>query len=386
MSSADHESNTAAVPAATEENVDYFRGKREVHHALVISDPSPVDSLGAMWAGVSQAAIIGIFLLLFGAFLYFGKPLVLPVFAAAVVALTLAPGLKLAKQHGVPHWITTLLVLLFIIGAVGGIATAIAGPVSQWIGRAPEIGANIKQKLSVLDSPLAALQELQKSLSGGNGSVSVSEPASNMVLPVVAFVTPAAGELLLFFALLFFFMVGQSELRSSMMAMFSSRDAKLRFLKIMRDIERNLAGYLVVVTIVNTTLGAIVALGAWLIGLPNPIIFGVLAALLNYVPYIGPAVMVIVLFGVGLVTFPSLSQACIAPLGLIALTTAEGHFITPAIVGRRLTLNPLLVFLALAFWTWMWGPIGAFLAVPLSIIALVISNHLIPAEEVRLPD
>jgi predicted PurR-regulated permease PerM len=385
MSSADHESNTAAVPAATEESVDYIRGKREVHHALVISDPSPVDSMQAMWAGVSQAAIIGIFLLLFGAFLYFGKPLVLPVFAAAVVALTLAPGLKFARQHGMPHGITTLVVLLFIIGAIGGVVTAIAGPISQWIGRAPEIGANIKQKLSVLDAPLAALQELQTSLSGGS-SVSVSEPASNMVLPVVAFVTPAAGELLLFFALLYFFMVGQSELRSSTMAMFSNRDAKLRFLKIMRDIERNLAGYLAVVTIVNTTLGVIVALGAWLIGLPNPIIFGLLAGLFNYVPYIGPAIMVIVLFGVGLVTFPSLSHAAIAPLGLIALTTAEGHFITPTIVGRRLTLNPLLVFLALAFWTWMWGPIGAFLAVPLSIIGLVIANHLIPAEEIHLPD
>src|SRR5215469_1815357 len=378
MSPADRESGMAADPAPTEESVDYIRGERELHHALVISDPSPVGSVRAMWAGVSQAAIMGIFLLLFGAFLYFGKPLVLPVFAAAVVALTLAPALKVAKNRGVPHWITTLFVLLFIIGAVGGIATAIAGPVSEWIGRAPEIGANIKQKLSVLDAPLAALQELQTSLIGGNGSVSVSEPASNMVFPVVAFVTPAAGELLLFFALLFFFMVGQSELRSSMMAMFSSRDAKLRFLKIMRDIERNLAGYLVVVTIVNTTLGVIVALGAWLIGLPNPIIFGLLAGLFNYVPYIGPAIMVIVLFGVGLVTFPSLGHAAIAPLGLVALTTAEGHFITPTIVGRRLTLNPLLVFLALAFWTWMWGPIGAFLAVPLSIIGLVVFNHLIP--------
>jgi predicted PurR-regulated permease PerM len=112
----------------------------------------------------------------------------------------------------------------------------------------------------------------------------------------------------------------------------------------------------------------------------------VLAALLNYVPYIGPAVMVIILFGVGLVTFPSFGQALMAPVGLIALTTTEGHFITPTIVGRRLTLNPLLVFLALAFWTWMWGPFGAVLAVPLLIVGLVICNHLFPAEDVELPD
>ena len=118
------------------------------------------------------------------------------------------------------------------------------------------------------------------------------------------------------------------------------------------------------VTIINAALGAIVAIGALLLGFPNPVIFGLLAALLNYVPYVGPAVMVVVLFGVGLVTFPSLGHALLAPLGFIALTTTEGHFITPTIVGRRITLNPLLIFLALAFWTWMWGPVGAFLAAP----------------------
>jgi predicted PurR-regulated permease PerM len=140
------------------------------------------------------------------------------------------------------------------------------------------------------------------------------------------------------------------------------------------------------VTMINAALGVIVALGAWLLGLPNPAIFGLLAALLNYVPYVGPAVMVVVLFGVGLVTFPFLGQALLAPAGLLALTTMEGHFITPTIVGRRLTLNPLLVLLALAFWTWIWGPFGAFLATPLCIIGLVVFNHLFPTDDAKLPE
>ena len=203
---------------------------------------------------------------------------------------------------------------------------------------------------------------------------------------MVAFVTPAAGELLLFFGTLLFFLVGQIELRTSLVSLFGNRDTKLRFLKIMRDIERNLAGYLTVVTIINAALGTIVAIGTWLIGYPNPVIFGILAALLNYVPYVGPGIMVIVLFGVGLVSFPFIAHAAIAPIGFIVLTTMEGHLVTPTIVGRRLTLNPLLVLLALAFWTWMWGPFGAFLAVPLSIVGLVVFNHLFPAEEVKLPD
>jgi predicted PurR-regulated permease PerM len=367
--------------------VEYIRAKREVRHALVISDPLPVDNVKSVWASAGQAATIGIFLLLFGAFLYIGRAILLPILAAAIVALTLAPVVKAAKRYGVSPWITGLIIVAVGFGALALAATVIAAPVSQWIGRAPEIGATIKDKLSVFDEPLASLHELETALFGSvNNAVDVNTSTSSLVLPVVAFITPAAGEVLLFFGTLLFFLVGQIELRTNLVAMFASHDTKLRFLKIMRDIERNLAGYLTVVTIINAALGTIVALGAWLIGYPNPVIFGILAALLNYIPYVGPGIMVIALFGVGLVSFPSIGHALIAPIGFIGLTTMEGHFITPTIVGRRLTLNPLLVLLALAFWTWMWGAFGAFLAVPLSIIGLVVFNHLFPANDVKLPD
>jgi predicted PurR-regulated permease PerM len=376
------------VHGATEGFLEYIRAKNEVRHALVISDPTPVDNVQNMWVTAGQAATIGIFLLLFGAFLYVGHAILLPILAAAIVALTFAPLIKAAKRAGISPWISGMLILLVGIGLLSLLVTALAGPVSEWMGRAPDIGNSLKDKLSVLDAPLASLRELQTSLLGNSSqiNVNVADLAPNVVLPVVAFLTPAAGELLLFFATLYFFLVGQIELRNQAVGMFAKHDTKLRFMKIMRDIERNLAGYLTVVTIVNTVLAAIVALGAWLIGFPNPVIFGLLAGLLNYVPYVGPCVMVVILFGVGLVTFPSVGHAFIAPAALIALTTTEGHFITPTIVGRRLTLNPLLVFLALAFWTWIWGPFGAFLAVPLSIVALVIVHHLFPADEVKFPE
>jgi predicted PurR-regulated permease PerM len=363
--------------------VEYFRAAREVRHALVISDPQPVANVKDMWMSASQAATIGIFLLLFGAFLYVGRAILLPTFAAAVVALTLAPLIKAAQRRGISPWISAILVVALCVGALALAATAAAGPISEWIGRAPEIGVTIKEKLSVLERPLAALRELETTIFG-DAAPGANTP--NVVLPVVAFVTPAAGELLLFFATLMFFLVGQNELRKHAVSLFGNRDTKLRFLRIMKDIERNLAGYLTVVTLINAALGTVTAIGAGFIGLPNPAIFGLLAAVLNYVPYVGPAAMILILFGVGLVTFPSLGHAFIAPIGLIALTTAEGHFVTPTIMGRRLTLNPLVVFLALAFWTWMWGPVGAFLATPLSIIGLVIVNHLFPTEDVKLPD
>jgi predicted PurR-regulated permease PerM len=365
--------------------VEFIRARREPRHALIISDPLPVGNVTAVWASAGQAAIIGIFLILFGALLYVGRTILLPILAAGIVALTLAPLISTARRHGIPPWVTGLAIITFLLGLLGVAATVLAGPVSGWIARAPEIGATIGEKLAVFNQPLAALQQLKASLFGSDtAGGAVNTP--DIVLPVVAFATPAAGELLLFFGTLLFFLIGQFELRSSVVSIFGNRDTKLRFLKIMRDIERNLAGYLAVVTIINAVLGVIVAIGAWLIGYPNPVIFGVLAGLLNYVPYVGPGVMVVALFGVGLVSFPFIGQALVAPLGLIALTTLEGHFITPTIVGRRLTLNPLLVLLALAFWTWMWGPFGAFLAVPLSIVGLVVFNHLFPADDVKLPE
>lgn len=365
--------------------MEYIRASHEPRHALIISDPQPVGSVKAIWASAGQAANIGIFLILLGGVLYFGSEIVLPILIAAVVSLTLAPLIKTGSRYGISPWITGLLIIALAVGALALAVTALAGPVTEWVGRAPQIGASIRQKLAVLEPPLAALRELQTSLFG-SGAGAPAAAAPNVVLPVVAFLTPAAGELLLFFGTLLFFLAGQIELRNRLVLMFSNQEARLRFLRIINDIEKNLAGYLAVVTIINAALGTIVGVGAWLVGLPDPAIFGLLAALLNYVPYVGPAIMMLTMFGVGLVTFPSLSHALIAPLGLLALCTVEGHFITPAIVGRRMTLNPLLVVLSLAFWTWMWGPIGAFLAAPLAIVGLVVFSHLFPHEDVKLPD
>jgi predicted PurR-regulated permease PerM len=365
--------------------VEYIRTNPEARRVVVINDPQPVSSVGDLWSSAGRAAMIGIFLLLFVAFLYFGRAILLPILAAAIVALTLGPVVKAANRRGISPWITALLIVLLCLGALSIAATALAGPVSEWIGRAPEIGATIRQKLSVLEGPLASLLQLEEMLFGP-GAPAAAPSAPSGVLPVVAFLTPAAGELLLFFGTLMFFLVGQIELRAQLVSFFATRDAKLRFLKIVTDVERNLASYLAIVTAINASLGVVVALGAFALGFPNPAIFGVLAALLNYVPYVGPAVMVVILFVVGLVSFPSLGQAFIAPLAFVLLTTMEGHFITPTVVGRRVTLNPLLIFLALAFWTWMWGPIGAFLAAPLSIIGLVVVNHLVPSEDVKLPE
>jgi predicted PurR-regulated permease PerM len=364
--------------------VDYLRTSREPRHALIISDPQPISGSTGVWPSLSRGASIGTFLLLFGAFLYVGRSILLPIVAAAIIGLALAPLVKAARGRGVSPWFTALVIAAVVLGGCGLAVTAMAGPVSAWVAQAPDIWSTVSAKFAVLEAPLASARQLQAALFGASGPGTNAAP--NMVLPVVAFVTPAAGELLLFFATLIFILAGQAELRTRVVLLFTTQETRLRFLRILNDIEKNLAGYLVLVTIINAVLGAIVSVGALLLGLPNPAILGLCAALLNYVPYVGPAVMVLILFGVGLVTFPSLGQAFLAPAGFVAMTTIEGHFITPTIVARRITLSPLLILLALAFWSWMWGPVGAFLAAPLSIVGLVVFNHLFPTDEVKLPD
>jgi len=365
--------------------MDDIGANRGSRYASADDDPQQVSNLARTWSVAGRAAAVGSFVLLFVAFLYFAEAILMPVLGAAVIATMLSPLVRRAKQFDMPPWVTAIVVVGLFALVIGIAATMMAGPVGHWIARAPEIGSKIERALSVFAQPLGALRSLAGSILGsGGGWISVNPAPTNMIVPVLSFVTPAVAELLLFFAALVFILASQIELQHGLAMMFTNRESKLRALKIIRGIERNLARYLTVVTAINAALGAIVSLGAWAVGLPNPAIFGMLAAILNYLPYIGPGVMVIILFGVGLVSFDSLSHALIAPLGLIALTTLEGHVITPTIVGRRLTLNPLVVFLGLAFWSWLWGPLGAFFAVPLTIGFLVVYHYLV-AENDTLP-
>jgi predicted PurR-regulated permease PerM len=166
---------------------------------------------------------------------------------------------------------------------------------------------------------------------------------------------------------------------------FGDRTSRLRTLRILNDIEEHLGGYLLTVTTINIGVGIVTGIICALTGMPNPAALGALAATLNYIPIIGPVATFAVLVVVGLVAFPTVSAAMMAPLAFTAFTFLEGHFITPTIIGRRLALNALAVLLALAFWTWLWGPMGGFLSSPLLIVALIIKEHLMPVDQPQLP-
>jgi predicted PurR-regulated permease PerM len=358
---------------------------RQARFALTVSDPQPVAEVARLWRTAAQSATIGMFVILSIIALSLARSILLPLASAFVVTMMLGPLSARAERYRVPSLLSAIVLWLLVIGVCYGAIALLSAPAVNWIDKAPDIGRNIQEKLHVLDQPLAALQELRDKLLPSDSKGGLGVDIMTFVQPAVSIVTPAIGQTFIFFGTLFFMLLGRSRIRRVLIAFFDERDARLRMLKIMNDIEHNLTGYLSIVALINIVIGICGGVAAWAAGLPDPAAWAVLGFILNFIPYIGALIMEAALFMVGLVTFPTVTHALLAPLLFLALATLEGHFITPSIMGRRLTLNPLTVFLSLVFWTWLWGPVGAFLAVPLLIMALVVVDHLFPEDEPELP-
>jgi predicted PurR-regulated permease PerM len=373
--------------AKRRDDTGVHRAETSHHFKLGLTDPTPLTGVSNLWRVTAQAASIGIFVIMVIAALYFARPILLPATTAVVIGLMLGPLSSRADRLGIPTIITAIVLWLLVVAVFYGVIVLLSAPIGDWISKGPEIGANIKAKLHVLDRPLAALDDLRKSMMPeSKDKAGMNFDLLSIVQPAVLYVTPAIGQIVIFFGTLFFYLIGRIQLRHVLVVFFDARDARLRTLKIMNDVEHNLTSYLSVVAVINAVVGLAAGLIAYFVGLPNAVAWGVLGFILNFVPYIGALLMELILLAVGLVTFPTLTHALIAPLLYLGFTTLEGHFVTPGIMGRRLTLNPLTVFLSLVFWTWLWGPVGAFLAVPILIVFLVVSSHLFPKEEMSLPE
>jgi predicted PurR-regulated permease PerM len=357
---------------------------------LETRDVSPLADPAAFWRAAAQGATILMAVLAGGVFLYYAGKLVVPILAAIVVGMTCGPLLEAARQRGIPAWVMAIVIPLALIAGMNIAIVTLAQPVTELLGRAPELGAAIKDKLTLLDRPMAALYELQAALGMGGGGSGVDVSKSRVLEGVVTVAAPAAvqiaTQLVLFFGTLFFFIIGRSEFRKMAVGWFAEREARLRALKILNDIEDNMGGYLFVVTLINLSLGIVTTVMAYVLGLPGPLLWGALAFGLNYVPYVGPAIMYVLLFIIGLMTYPTFLGALLPPGVFMAITLIEGQILTPMIVGKRvLSIHPLSIFLGIAFWAWMWGPIGAFLATPILIASRVVYDHVYPQEKSELP-
>jgi predicted PurR-regulated permease PerM len=338
-------------------------------------------------AEIVAIALVGLLVICIVAVLFVAKAFFLPVVSAFVVGTMLAPAAGYLERRRIPRAVSAVLIVAAVGAAVTFMIGLISSPLIEWSTRLPELGSQLKDKLHVFDRPLALWHELQAMIgvSDASSATPFQLPKFDWLEPTVGFLSPTFTEFLLFIATLILFIASWRELRRALVMTFGDRAARLRVLRIVNEIEQQLGGYLLTVTLINMGVGTATGIICAATGMPNAAGLGALAATLNFFPIIGPVAMFVILAMVGVVTSSTLSVGLIAALLFVGVTFLEGHFVTPTIIGRRLELNALAVFMALAFWTWLWGPMGGFLSSPLLIVALVLKEHLMPVDSPQLP-
>lgn len=340
----------------------------------------PRSNVELLLARGAQVATIVMGLVVFIFALKTGEYILAPATLGIVLGLMLGPVASRLERRGMPPGLSaSLVVILFILG-VCLFTLAIATPLAFWVSRLPQLWADLQTQLADLKGPLEAIKGMREQLRALTGSdnltVSVDE---GMGVESVAILAPALiGQVLIFFACLFFFVATRHQTRTAVLKLCLNRRMRWRVAHIFLDTERMVSRYLLSITIINIAEGVAVGIGLWLIGIPSAPLWGAIAALTNFVVFVGPAVMVGVLFMVGLAEFDTLGGSLLPVAIYLAINMIEAQFVTPTVIGRTMTLNPFIVLLALVFWIWLWGALGGFIAIPALLVVYAIIRNIVP--------
>ena len=330
-----------------------------------------------------SVAAVGLFVLACFYTLYAAASFFLPIVIAVVLNFLLAPIMRVLERVHVPTALGAALVVLGLLGALGYGLYSLSGPASDWAERVPESLRQAERKLRGLQQSVERVQEATQQVdeitSGDDGEaqqqVQVGQPTMSETL-LNQTQQMLAGAAVMFFLLFFLLASGDLFLRKLVRVLPIFRQ-KLVAVRISQGIERDLSRYLFTYSIINTALGTIVGTVLWLLGMPNPVLWGFMVGVLNFVPYLGPLVGVSIIGLVAFVSFDSTAHAIAAPTLYFSINALEGNLITPLIMGRRLQLNPVAIFISLFFWGWIWGVAGALLAVPLLVSLKIVCDNVI---------
>ena len=304
-----------------------------------------------------------------------GAEFFLPVTAALVIAIALVPLLEWLERRRIPSPIAALICVILLIAVANVAVAAIVFPATEWFQQLPERIGRLRHTLAPLVDVYSNLEsfiddvvrEFGRAPRSAPQTVQVETPSS--LLQIIATSAPFAA-IQMFFAVLviFFFLSGWTRMRKRTITARSSFGGAMTTARVIQQVVDATATYLGTITVVNIGMGLVVALILYQLGMPTPLMWGGIAAVLNYIPYLGPIASALLLGLGGLMTFEDPWYALLPALSFIAVHLIESNFVTPMVVGRRLTINPLLILLSLSFWAWVWGTTGALLAVPLLII------------------
>jgi predicted PurR-regulated permease PerM len=327
--------------------------------------------------------LTGIFVLLTLFALYLASEIVLPIVFAVTLKLVLQPAMRLLARLRVPKTLAALLMIVSLCGSLVGLGAMLSAPAAEWVAKAPASLPQIERRLSFFKDPVekfqqttAQVEQLADGPARDTKLVAVSGPGlgSYLFSGTRALLVGATTTVIL----LFFLLVSGDLFLRRFVEILPTLTDKKQAVEISREIESNISGYLVTISVMNAGVGIATGIASYFCGLSDPMLWGAVAFTLNYVPILGPLFGVVILFVAGLLTFDTISHAML-PAGIyLAIHFIEGQAITPMLLARRFALNPVLVVISLVFWFWLWGVAGALLAVPMLATAKIICDRLRP--------
>jgi predicted PurR-regulated permease PerM len=333
---------------------------------------------------------MGLFVLAVCHTLYLAREILMPVTAAVILALLLQPAIPPLRRVRVPEPIAAAIVVVALFAALTAGIYFLSDPAAKWMAEMPNVVETVQKKIK---APIKEIKEAKEAVedivdeTGANGEADPDanvqqggeagvkpetappEPTRVSLIEVftqsIAVLGDVAWGALIILVLLYFLLATGSELRENIILALPTVRDKKRAIAVTRDVQRGVSAYLVSVILINVGLGVAIGVAMHAIGLPNPALWGAMAALLNFIPYLGALAGSVVVTVVGLITYVTPVEALLPPAIYLAINSLEGYLITPAILSRRLTLNPIAVFLSVIFWGWIWGVAGALMAVPI---------------------
>ena len=327
--------------------------------------------------------LIGIFILMLLTALRAASEVVLPIVFALVFHLLLQPSMRLFARLHIPKMIAALLIVSTFCGGAVALGYELSGPAARWLAKAPASLPRLEARLLMFKKPVEDIQKasdkvdkITETAAPNRRSVSVAGPKLSSSL--FSGTRSLLAGMLTTVILLFFLLSSGDLFLRRFVEVLPTLANKKQAVDIAHEVESNISKYLLTISLMNAAIGIATGIIAWLCGLSDPVLWGATAFLLNYVPILGPIVCTAILFLAGLLTFDSIWAASL-PAGLyFLLHLIEGETLTPLLLARRFTLNPVLVVASLVFWFWMWGVAGAFLAVPMLATTKIICDRIRP--------
>jgi predicted PurR-regulated permease PerM len=351
---------------------------------LLQPEPPPDAHVDATLSGTPAVAVKGLFILALFYTFYFARSFLLPIVLAVLLSLILYPAVRWLKRIAIPEPMGAAIVVLTLSGVLGTALYQLFEPASDWLAKMPRITEQIERKLwnvrKSMEEVSKAAQKVE-ALTNVDGQASQRQPQvvsrepslMSRVMTGTQNMLIATGATLV---LLFFLLASGDLFMRKLVRVLPTLTDKKKAVGLARTIQSAMAQYLFTITCINVGLGVATALLMQLLGMPNPLLWGVMVALFNFIPYVGAAVSGIVLTIVAFVTFSDLNDILLVPLLYFSLETIEGQFITPYLTGRSLTLNPVMIFVSMLLWAWLWGVVGALMAVPILMTLKIFCDHI----------